>query len=156
MKKSAGILAWHNEHGTVKVLLVHPGGPFYARKDNGAWSIPKGEYVDGEEPLAAAKREFAEELGMEISGTFTELSPVKLKSGKMVFAWAVETFLDMAHFKSNTFSMEWPPRTGKTQEFPEVDKAEWFTITEAKAKINAGQAPLLDELQEKIAQANRE
>lgn len=150
MKKSAGILAWHKDKGSVKVLLVHPGGPFYVKKDAGAWSIPKGEYEDSEDALAAAKREFREELGMEISGAFVPLTPIKQKGGKMVNAWAVKGYVDVTNFVSNTFSMEWPPRTSRTMEYPEVDKAEWFTIEEARGKINQGQLPLLEELEQKI------
>jgi len=143
---SGGILAWRREKGVLKVLLVHPGGPFFIKKDEGAWSIPKGAGEEGEGMLTAARREFAEELGMEITGDFIALAPVKQKGGKVVYAWAVETNSDVRAFKSNTFSMEWPPRSGKMQEFPEVDMAEWFAVDEAKKKINAAQVAFIDEL----------
>ena len=145
-KTSAGILAWRKVRGAVEVLLVHPGGPFFIKKDEGAWSIPKGEYDATEEPLIAAQREFVEELGTKVNGEFIALEPVKQKSGKTVFAWAVEADPDIANFKSNTFVMEWPPRSGKMQEFPEVDKAEWFVMDVAKTKVNPAQVALLEEL----------
>ena len=130
----------------LKVLLVHSGGPFYKNKDAGAWSIPKGEFLDNEEALAAAKREFAEETGNQADGEFIALEPVYLKSGKKIYAWAVEGTIDIIKIKSNLFEMEWPPRSGKLQTFPEVDKAEWFDIETAKIKVNAAQVPLIDEL----------
>lgn len=143
---SGGILAWRRDDGILKVLLVHPGGPFFVKKDEGAWSIPKGLCEQGEDMLSAARREFAEELGMEITGVFTALAPVKQKGGKVVYAWAVETALDVTGFRSNTFSIEWPPRSGKMQEFPETDKAAWFAVEVAKKKINVAQAAFIDEL----------
>ena len=149
-KTSAGILAWCKAHGTLEVLLVHPGGPFFSKKDAGAWSIPKGEYNEPEDPLTTARREFAEELGTEINGEFMPLTPIKQKSGKIVCAWAVEADMDITGFISNTFMLEWPPKSGKMQEFPEVDKAEWFTISKAKEKINAAQVALLEELESKL------
>jgi predicted NUDIX family NTP pyrophosphohydrolase len=149
-KNSAGILAWHKEQGILKVLLIHPGGPFFTRKDIGVWSIPKGEPGDNEDMLDAARREFFEELGIEVSGTFIPLQPVKQKGGKVVHAWAVEAWPDISRVHSNTFAMEWPPRSGKMQEFPEVDKAEWFTVEEAKTKINSAQVGLIDELAVKV------
>jgi len=149
-KKSAGILVYRLSEGQPQILLVHPGGPFWAKKDLGAWSIPKGEYDESEKPLNAAKREFKEELGIDISGDFIELSPVKQKSGKVVQAWAIEKSLDIGDFRSNTFSVEWPPRSGKFKEFPEVDKAQWFSPEEARQKINAAQAGLVDELMQKL------
>jgi predicted NUDIX family NTP pyrophosphohydrolase len=128
------------------VFLVHPGGPFWKNKDIGAWSVPKGEYEEGEDPLAAAKREFEEETGSIIRGEFSELTPVKQKSGKLVSAWAVEGDIDPAKLRSNVFMFQWPPKSGKFIEIPEVDKGEWFTISEAKVKIIPGQIPLIDEL----------
>ena len=147
-KKSAGILLYRLEKG-FEVFLVHPGGPFFAQKDLGAWSIPKGEFTD-EEPLEAAKREFQEEVGLALTGEFIELSPVKHKSGKMVFAWAQKGNVDPQSLVSNTFEMQWPPLSGKFQEFPEVDRGEWFTADVAKQKINPAQIPLIDELIGKI------
>lgn len=149
-KKSAGILVYRLSEGKPQILLVHPGGPFWAKKDLGAWSVPKGEYEEDENPLNAAKREFKEELGIDISGDFIELSPVKQKSGKVVQAWAIEKSLDIGDFRSNTFSVEWPQRSGKFKEFPEVDKAQWFSPEEARQKINAAQAGLVDELMQKL------
>lgn len=130
----------------MEVLLVHPGGPFWAKKDDGAWSIPKGEFADGEEPLDAAKREFEEETGIPAVGDFIALESLKQPSGKLVFAWAVRSDFDPSRLKSNTFSMEWPPKSGRQQEFPEVDKAEWFNVEAARRKILKGQAPFLDQL----------
>ena len=146
MKKSAGILLFKRKQEALQVLLVHPGGPFFAKKDSGVWSIPKGEFNDDEAPLAAAKREFFEETGKQVEGPFMPLEPVKLKSGKIVYAWAVESDFDTSGLKSNNFSIEWPPKSGLIKEFPEVDKAAWFTITEAREKISLGQSPLLDQL----------
>jgi predicted NUDIX family NTP pyrophosphohydrolase len=130
----------------LEVLLVHPGGPFWKSKDLGAWSIPKGEIQPGKDTLAAARREFVEELGFAPEGYFTALSPVKQKGGKVIHAWAVKGDCDPAKCRSNTFQMEWPPRSGRLQEFPEVDQAAWFSVDEARNKINAAQAPLLDKL----------
>ena len=132
--------------GVLEVFLVHPGGPFWKNKDEGAWSIPKGEFNDDEDPLAAAKREFKEETGITCDGNFTELVPVKQKSGKLVYAWALNKDIDPAVIKSNLFEMEWPPKSGRMQEFPEVDKGEWFNIGVAKKKINVQQSNLLDQL----------
>jgi len=128
------------------VLLVHPGGPIWAKRDAGAWSIPKGEPEAGEDALTAARREFAEELGRGVDGTFIPLSPVRQPGGKVVHAWAVEADFDTSSIASNTFSMEWPPRSGRQQVFPEIDRAEWFPLDVARQKILAGQTPLLDEL----------
>ena len=150
MKTSAGILLYRFNKKNIEVFLVHPGGPFWKNKDEGAWSVPKGEYEKDEDPLKAAIREFKEETGISIEGDFISLKPVKLKSGKLVKAWALEKDIDATAVKSNTFLLEWPPRSGKKIEVPEVDKAEWFTIPEAKKKINAGQLPLLDELTAKV------
>jgi predicted NUDIX family NTP pyrophosphohydrolase len=148
-KKSAGILAYRKKDGP-EVFLVHPGGPFFKKKDEGVWSIPKGEFEETESPLAAARREFIEETGFELMGELIELKPVKQKAGKIVYAWAVETDINEKEIQSNTFTMEWPPRSGKTQEFAEIDKAGWFTISEAKLKINPAQVALIDELIEKL------
>ena len=151
MKTSAGILLYRFNKKITEVFLVHPGGPFWKNKDEGAWSIPKGEYIEDEDPLKAAIREFREETGIPISGDFIPLTTVKLKSGKYVKAWALQMDIDVTAVKSNTFSLEWPPRSGKKIEVPEVDKAEWFELKEAKLKINVGQAPLLEELAAKIS-----
>lgn len=150
-KISAGLLLYRRRDAGLQVLLVHPGGPFWAKKDLGAWSVPKGEIGDGEEPLAAAVREFGEETGFAVDGEFLALRPLRQPSGKTVMAWAVEGDCDSAQLRSNLFSMEWPPRSGKQKEFPEVDRAEWFDLDEARRRILAGQAPLLDELMRSIA-----
>lgn len=149
-KKSAGILAYRKVNKQVEFFLVHPGGPFWKNKDEAAWSIPKGEFNDDEDPLIAAKREFEEETGISINGDFISLSPVRQKSGKTVYAWAVETDIDTANIKSNFFEMEWPPKSGRTQAFPEVDKGEWFKLKEALKKINAYQSGLIEELDGKL------
>ena len=146
-KTSAGLLMFRKHDGTVEVLLVHPGGPFWTKKDEGAWSIPKGEYSQSEDPLKAAKREFNEETGFTAEGDFKPLEPVVQPSGKKVTAWAVEGDCDPAKCKSNSFSMEWPPHSGNQQQFPEIDRAEWFTIEQAKKKILKGQLPLLEQLE---------
>jgi predicted NUDIX family NTP pyrophosphohydrolase len=145
-RKSAGLLLFRRKSNALQVLLVHPGGPLWAKKDEGAWSIPKGEIEDGEDPLAAARREFNEELGSPVSGEFIELAPIRQASGKVVHAWAVESDFDPATLTSGMFSMEWPPRSGRQQHFPEVDRAEWFTIDEATRKINKAQIALLEQL----------
>lgn len=147
-KKSAGLLIYRfNENKETEVLLVHPGGPFFIKKDLGVWSIPKGEYDDNEDAFTVAKREFEEETGNKIDeGKFIPLQPVKIKSGKQITAWAIETDFEKSFIRSNNFEMEWPPRSGKQQSFPEVDKADWFNIKTAKEKINPGQLPLLEEL----------
>jgi predicted NUDIX family NTP pyrophosphohydrolase len=149
-KKSAGILLYKIENKLLKVFLAHPGGPFWKNKDDAAWSIPKGEFEDNEDALEAAKREFHEETGKKISGKFIELKQVKQKRGKLIFAWAVEGDIDPAEIKSNEFEIEWPPRSGKRKSFPEIDKADWFDLTDAKKKIIEGQIPLIGELQETI------
>ncbi|MGH2565934.1 MAG: NUDIX domain-containing protein, partial [Ginsengibacter sp.] len=128
----------------------HPGGPYWKNKDDGAWSIPKGEFDENEEPLHAAIREFFEETGIHISGKFLELKPIQQKGGKIVFAWALEKDIDVANVISNNFEIEWPPRSGKYQSFPEIDKAGWFTIHEAKKKINVMQAGLIEDLVDKL------
>ncbi len=147
-RRSAGLLLYRRPAEGLEVLLVHPGGPFWQKKDLGAWSIPKGEFADGEDALAAARREFREETGQPLAGPFTPLTPVKQPGGKTVHAWAVEGDCDPGTLTSNTFSLEWPPRSGRRQEFPEVDRAAWFDLAEAKSRINRGQAPLLAELEQ--------
>ena len=146
MKTSAGLLLFRRQGRGLEVLLVHPGGPLWATRDEGAWSIPKGEPEAGEDPLAAARREFAEELGRSVDGRFIPLTRVRQPGGKVVHAWALEADFDASSIMSNTFSMEWPPRSGRQQAFPEIDRAEWFPLDVARQKILAGQAPLLDEL----------
>jgi len=145
-KQSAGILLYRKFNNVLQVFLVHPGGPFWKNKDDGAWSIPKGEYESDEDPLAAAKREFYEETGQSIDGEFIALKPIKQKSGKIVQAYLVEGDIDAHNIKSNLFEIEWPPKSGKMQSFPEVDRAGWFTVDEAKVKMNAGQVGLVEEL----------
>ena len=130
----------------LQVLLIHPGGPFWARKDEGAWSIPKGEISEDEEPLAAARREVREETGADPAGTFLPLTPVRQAGGKIVQAWAIESDFDPATLTSNSFEIEWPPRSGRKRSFPEADRADWFTLDVARRKILKGQIPLLDEL----------
>ncbi len=150
-KKSAGILLFRLIKDKIEFLLVHPGGPFWAKKDLGVWSIPKGEFEEGEAPLDAAIREFEEEMGQTIGGEFIKLSPVKLKSGKMIYAFAQEKNIDTASIVSNSFSVEWPPKSGKHQDFPEVDRVEWFNLDTSKEKINKGQIDLINELMEIIS-----
>jgi predicted NUDIX family NTP pyrophosphohydrolase len=147
--RSAGILLYRQMAGRLEVLLVHPGGPFWVRRDLGAWSIPKGEYEIDEDPLAAARREFEEELGSPPpTGDWLDLGEIRQKSGKVVRAWAIAGDLDVQTIHSNTFELEWPPRSGKTSTFPEVDRAQWFEIGQAREKINSAQAALLDVLLE--------
>jgi len=153
-KESDGILMYRQQNGILQVFLVHPGGPFWRKKDLGAWSIPKGEPGPEEDPLSAARREFQEETGFRVSGNFIPLSPVRQPGGKVVQAWALESDCDPEAIRSNTFKMEWPPRSGRQQEYPEVDRAEWFGIEEAKSKINQGQIALLEEL-ERVVQKIR-
>jgi predicted NUDIX family NTP pyrophosphohydrolase len=146
-KQSAGILLYRNINKQLEIFLVHPGGPFFKNKDDGSWSIPKGEFLDEEDPLAAAKREFAEETGQKITeGNFIKLSPVKLKSGKIVHAWAIAGDIDHETIVSNLFEMEWPPKSGKQASFPEIDRAAWFDADVAKIKINPSQVALIEEL----------
>jgi predicted NUDIX family NTP pyrophosphohydrolase len=145
-KQSVGILLFRRRGGNVEVFLVHPGGPFWAKKDEGAWSIPKGLVEEGEGLLEAAKREFREETGHEVDGEFTYLGEVRLASGKIVHAWALEKDLDPNMIVSNKFSMEWPKGSGILQEFPEVDRAGWFTLEEARRKMHPAQAEFLDRL----------
>jgi predicted NUDIX family NTP pyrophosphohydrolase len=149
-KKSAGIILYRFRKKLPEFFLIHPGGPFWKNKDIGAWSIPKGEFEDNEDPLTAAKREFEEETSQSVDGKFIPLTPVKQKSGKLILAWAVEGDIDPGTIKSNLFEMEWPPRSGKKQEFPEIDKGEWFTEATAKEKINPAQAALIEELITKL------
>ena len=150
-KRSAGILLYRVAGGAPEVLLVHPGGPYWARKDAGAWSIPKGEYEDGEDPQSCALREFEEETGVELPpGELAELGSVKQKSGKVVTAWAAEGDLDAGAVTSNTFTMEWPPRSGTTAEFPEIDRAGWFDIERAREKLVPAQTEFLDRLLERL------
>lgn len=151
-KISAGVILYRMKEGILQVLLVHPGGPLWAGKDLWSWSIPKGLMDPDEDPLTAARREFEEETGVKVSGNFIPLSPVRMKSGKIIQAWAVEGDCDPSTVRSNTFSMEWPPRSGKQQEFPEVDRAAWFEIEAAKKRINQGQVGLLEELQSMLPQ----
>jgi predicted NUDIX family NTP pyrophosphohydrolase len=145
-RRSAGLLMYRHGMRGPEVLLVHPGGPFWARKDEGVWSIPKGEYRDEEDPLEAARREFLEETGFAATGTFIALAPLKQKSGKIISAWAFEGDCDASAIRSNTFTMEWPSKSGKQAAFPEVDRAGWFGIGEAKKKLSKGQTGFVDEL----------
>ena len=148
-KKSAGIILYRTQNKFLEVFLVHSGGPFWTNKDEGAWSIPKGEFED-EDPLSAAKREFEEETGVKISGKFIELKPVKQKSGKLIYAWAVEGDIDPSKINSNEFEIEWPPHSGKMKSFPEIDKAAWFDLDGAAKKIIEGQLLFLKELDIKL------
>ena len=142
---------YRKRSASVEVLLVHPGGPFWATKDDGAWSIPKGEYTEGEDPLAAARREFTEETGVVIpAGHLIPLSPVRQPGGKIIRAWAFEGDCDSSRCHSNLFSMEWPPKSSTMKDFPEVDRAEWFSLNVAKTKLTKGQVGLLDELAAKL------
>jgi predicted NUDIX family NTP pyrophosphohydrolase len=150
MKESAGLLIYRFKNGNLQVFLIHPGGPFFKSKDEGSWSIPKGEVDSDEGPLDAAIRELREETGFDAQGPFLKLTPVKQSSYKTVHAWAAEGNYDPALMKSNDFALEWPPQSGKNQYFPEADKADWFTIPEARDKILKGQIPLLDELEKKV------
>ena len=147
---SAGLLAYRRREGKLEVFLVHPGGPFYKKKDEGVWSIPKGEFDNGESPIDAARREFTEETGFPAEGEFIPLGEAKQRSGKLVHAWAFETDFDAARMQSNTFRMEWPPKSGQTAEFPEVDRGEWFDLTEARRKMLAGQVVFLEALESRL------
>lgn len=147
MKQSAGILLYQFHQQQLQVLLLHPGGPFWAKKDEGAWTLPKGEPAEGEDLLQAATREFVEETGHDLAGSFRALSPIRQKSGKMIHVWAVEgSIIDISLVKSNTFELEWPPKSGKLSLFPEIDKAGWFETEEALKKIVPGQAGFIHEL----------
>ncbi len=143
---SAGLLMYRFREKILEVFLAHPGGPYWVNKDEGAWSIPKGEFAAEEDSLEAAKREFEEETGFQVGGEFKRMTAIKQKGGKTVFAWAVEGNVDVSKSVSNMFTIEWPPKSGKDQAFPEVDKVRWFSIPEAKVKINEQQKALLDEL----------
>ena len=149
-KQSAGIILYRLKNNILQVLLVHPGGPFWASKDLAAWSIPKGEISENENKIDAAIREFQEETGLRPAGDFIELSPVKLKSGKQIFAWAIKGEFNIDNLVSNTFQLNWPPGTNKIINIPEVDKAGWFTIDEAVLKLNSGQVALVKELELKL------
>jgi predicted NUDIX family NTP pyrophosphohydrolase len=151
MKKlSAGILIYRKTQKSVEVLLAHPGGPFYAKKDDGVWSIPKGEYEENEEPFEAAKREFKEEIGQDApDGNYSEIGEARLSS-KVIKAWAVEGDVDVSTIKSNNFETEWPPKSGQKQEFPEIDKADWFDLSQAIKKVSKGQVIFIERLAEKL------
>jgi predicted NUDIX family NTP pyrophosphohydrolase len=151
-RQSAGLLLFRRTQSGVEALLVHPGGPFWTKKDDGAWSIPKGEFLDDEDPLAAARREFREEMGVEAAGEFLPLEPIRQAGGKLVLAWALEADFDPAALKSNMFSMEWPPKSGRQQQFPEVDRAAWFDLDTARQKILKSQHPLLDQLAARLSE----
>jgi len=144
--QSAGILLFRKTAGTVQFLLAHPGGPFWSKKDEGSWSIPKGLYQEHETAIDAARRELQEEIGLTITGELVELGNFKQPSGKMISAWAAESDFDVAELRSNSFSLEWPPKSGRQTEFPEVDRVGWFSLAEAAAKITTGQLPILMKL----------
>jgi predicted NUDIX family NTP pyrophosphohydrolase len=150
-KRSAGLLMYRKRRDELEVLLVHPGGPLWEKKDQGAWTVPKGEYEENEKPLAAAQREFFEETGFISSGNFIELGSVRQKSGKIVIAWAFEGDCDPAQLVSNTCEIEWPPKSKKRLEIPEVDRGRWFTISTARQFIRLEQVPLLQILENKVA-----
>jgi predicted NUDIX family NTP pyrophosphohydrolase len=151
---SAGLLMYRGKGGTLEVLLVHPGGPFWVNKDLGAWTIPKGEVAEGEDEVTTARREFQEETGLEPQGALLPLGSIKQKGGKVVHAWAFEGDADAAAIRSNTYSVEWPPRSGQWRTFPEVDRAEWFSLDEARRRINTAQAELIDTLERAVAGAS--
>lgn len=152
-KQSAGLLLYKRNGKDLQVLLVHPGGPFWAKKDTASWSIPKGEFIEGEDPQAAAQREFREELGLTPpEGQTIDLGSATQSSGKVIYIWAQESDLDISTMKSNTFEMQWPPKSGQMQRFPEADKAAWLTLGEAKVKIIKGQVPFLERLAEQLGQ----
>ena len=151
--KSAGIVAFRRTQGTTEVLLVHPGGAFWRNKDVGAWSIPKGEYDAGENPEEVARREFQEELGIEMTTAVFSLGEVRQRGGKTVIAFAAEIDVDVQAIRSNTFDIEWPPRSGRRQIFPEIDRAQWFDLASARSKINEGQKALLDRLETGLGKA---
>jgi len=148
-KRSAGLLLFRRS-AHLELFLVHPGGPFWARKDDGAWSLPKGEYTDAEDPLEAARREFQEETGISVDGDFLPLGELRQPGGKLITAWALEKDVDPALVKSDSFSMEWPPKSGKTQQFPEVDRAAWFPVSQAGAKVLKGQLAFINRLAQKL------
>jgi predicted NUDIX family NTP pyrophosphohydrolase len=148
-KRSAGLLLFRNPN-QLEIFLVHPGGPFWARKDDGAWSLPKGEYSADEDALTAARREFQEETGFSAGGDFLPLGELRQPGGKIVTAWALEKDVDIALVKSNMFSLEWPPKSGNTREFPEIDRAAWFPVSQARRKLLKGQVAFLDRLEKKL------
>lgn len=150
-QKSAGLVFYRFHHHFPEFLLVHPGGPFWMKKDLGVWSIPKGEFAETEDPLAAAIREVEEELGIRAAGEFMALSTIKQKGGKLVYSWALQQDIDPQKIKSNSFQLEWPPKSGTKKDFPEVDKAAWFGMEEAKKKIIPEQSALLEELAKKLS-----
>jgi predicted NUDIX family NTP pyrophosphohydrolase len=152
---SAGLLMFRRRHSGLEVLLVHPGGPFWRKKDLGAWSIAKGEYTEGETALEAAKREFEEETGIKPAGEFIPLDEIRQPSGKIITAWAFEGDCSPKEIRSNLFTMEWPPKSGKTQEFPEVDRAAWFSLEDARTRILKGQAGFLDRLIARLESSTR-
>jgi predicted NUDIX family NTP pyrophosphohydrolase len=154
-KRSAGILMYRREGGDILLLLVHPGGPFWAKKDFGSWSIPKGEYTEGEDALAAARREFAEETGYRLEGEFQPLGELTQSGGKRVVAWAVSGDFDPRTLTSNRFEMEWPPRSGQIQSFPEVDRAAWFRVAEARKRLLRAQTTFIDRLLDRISGEDR-
>jgi predicted NUDIX family NTP pyrophosphohydrolase len=151
-KASAGLLLYRRR-AELEVFLVHPGGPLWAKKDMGAWSLPKGEFEEGEEPLQAAKREFIEETGLTVDGEFRPLQPLKQSGGKVVHAWAIEADCDASRVRSNLFSMQWPPKSGRMQQFPEVDRSAWFTIPEARRRILPSQSGFIDQLVDALGQS---
>lgn len=146
-RQSAGLVLYRRRAGGIEVFLAHPGGPLWKNRDAGAWSIPKGEFEDGEDRLAAARREFEEETGAAIDGRFAMLAPIRQRNGKIVHAWAIEGDLALEGLASNTFEMEWPPRSGRRVAFPEMDRYGWFALVEARGKINESQRQLLDALE---------
>jgi predicted NUDIX family NTP pyrophosphohydrolase len=150
-KRSAGLLLYRRYNRELEVFLVHPGGPYWAQKDQGAWSIPKGEYTEEEEAIDAARREFQEETGFPVEGELIELGEVTQPGGKVVKAWALEGECDPVRLRSNTFSMEWPPRSGRQMAFPEVDRGDWYSIKDARERLTAVQLPFLDRLIRHIA-----
>lgn len=151
MKQSSGLLLYRGHGPNLQVLIVHPGGPFWAKKDKGAWSVPKGEFLEGEDPQSAARREFCEELGLEPpEGELVSLGSVKQVSGKVVYVWALGADLNIANTKSNLFTMEWPPKSGQQQEFPEADKAQWCSLSQAREKLVKGQVSFIDRLAEQL------
>jgi predicted NUDIX family NTP pyrophosphohydrolase len=154
-KQAAGLLVYRVRDRAIDVFLVHPGGPFWAKKDAAAWSIPKGEFNADEEPLAAARREFTEETGFTLAGPFAPLGTIRVSSAKVLHAFATEADLDPAQVKSNTFKLEWPPRSGRWAEFPEVDRADWFPLDVAKEKIHRGQLELLTRFETALKEAGR-
>lgn len=147
-KQAAGILLYRRGHAGLEVLLAHPGGPLWARKDAGAWTIPKGQFTDNELPLDAAKREFEEEMGSAPTGAFEPLGSIRQPSGKVIHVWAAQSDFDVRTVRSNLFELEWPPKSGQVAEFPEIDRAGWFSLEEARIKIIKGQVAFLDRLQE--------